>query len=455
MSDVKKRVADIVDIKTRRRGNYLDRLNKRHAIVRMGAKTVVLDEQPGKPAEFMKVEDLHLWYANDQVEIIEKGKKKKIAISRLWIKNPRRRQFERVVFDPTDHNPDHFNLWHGFAVQPDSSKSCEKFLAHMKDNICSGDEDHYHWVIGFLAHMVQRPEEKAGVALVMRGGEGVGKGFFAHYIGKLCPLHYVVISQSAHLTGRFNAHHQQALLMFIDEGFWAGDKQGEGPLKHLVTDVELLIEPKHITPYMVRNLSRLIIASNEKWTVPAGTKARRWCVLDVADTHANDRAYFGEIDAEMKAGGLAGLMHVLMTFDLSTVDLHTVPKTAALLEQKEESMPTHEAWWLECLREGRFQYETGSGATRYTEETEGWPATIEKDYLWSSYALYAHRHNIRARLWPDKQLHKWLSPLTPGRRDYRPRDEGNRKRMVQLPDLGTCRRAYTVHLGQRIDWTTA
>ena len=83
--------------------------------------------------------------------------------------------------------------------------------------------------------MVQKPDEKPGVALVLRGDEGAGKGFLANMLGRLCPHHYVVISQSAHLTGRFNSHHQQCLLMFVDEGFWAGDKQGEGALKHLVT----------------------------------------------------------------------------------------------------------------------------------------------------------------------------------------------------------------------------
>ena len=145
------------------------------------------------------------------------------------------------------------------------------------------------------------------MSLVLRGCEGVGKGFFARVIGELCPQHYVVVSQAAQLTGKFNAHFQRALMVFVDEGFWAGEKSGEGALKHLVTDEELLIECKHRDAFMVRNLSRLIIASNEKWVVPAGIRARRWCVLDVADTHANDRAYFGAIDDELhRDGGLAG-----------------------------------------------------------------------------------------------------------------------------------------------------
>ena len=116
------------------------------------------------------------------------------------------------------------------------------------------------------------------------------------------PQHYIVITQREQLVGRFNAPMTQALLMFVDEGIWAGDKEGEGALKHLVTDEELLIEGKLQDGFMVRNLSRLIIASNEKWVVPAGNRARRWCVLDVADTHLHDRGYFAAIDKELKNG---------------------------------------------------------------------------------------------------------------------------------------------------------
>jgi hypothetical protein len=119
----------------------------------------------------------------------------------VWITRPSRRHYARVVFDPCDTAPAHYNLWRGFSVQPDPGKSCEKFLAHIRDNICSGNSEHFLWVIGFLAHMVQKPEEKPGMSLVLRGAEGVGKGFFANTIGKLCLHHFVVISQATHLTG--------------------------------------------------------------------------------------------------------------------------------------------------------------------------------------------------------------------------------------------------------------
>jgi hypothetical protein len=416
---------------------YVTRLNKRHAVVRLDAKTAILDEQPGNPALFMTTSDLHLWYANDKLTFAGES----VPVSLLWIQHERRRQYERVVFDPLDKSAKHFNLWQGFAVKPDPSKSCEKFLRHVKHHICAGNEDYYQWVIAWLAHMVQRPEQKPGVGLVLRGDEGVGKGFFANVIGRLCPHHYVVVSQAAHLTGRFNAHHAQCLLMFVDEGFWAGDKHGEGALKHFVTDHELLIEPKHVNAFMVRNLTRLIIASNEHWVVPAGTKARRWFVLDVANTHANDRAYFTAIEAELNDGGLQALMHRLLTFDLSTVDIFTAPKTEALFDQKEESLPPHERWWLQCLQEGAID---GAGV-------EGWPAELPKGALWESYRQYVGDHNIRARIWPAATLLKWMRKcdLLPGSTEFKPH---GKPRVITLPSLADCREAYAMHLAQPISW---
>jgi hypothetical protein len=429
----------------RSKKTYVDRLNERHAVVRMGSKTAILDEQPGQPPQFMTTEDFHLWYANDQIQV---APNKSVAVSRVWIEHPRRRQYTRVVFDPTDHDPDHFNLWRGFAVKPDASKTCKLLLAHLRDNICGEDEDLYRWVLGVFAHMVQKPEEKAGVALVLRGKEGTGKGFLARWLSQLCPQHYVAVSQATHITGRFNAHLQQALLVFVDEAFWAGDKAGEGALKHLVTDKDQLIEAKHITAYMVQNLSRLIIASNEYWVVPAGLDARRWAVLDVSDLHMNDRKYFGEIEAEMKNGGLEALMHTLVTFDLSTVDIFTVPKTAALLDQKTESLPVHERWWLECLQQGWLD-----NSDIYA--SKDWPEEIEKTKIWASYGWWADKHNVRNRLWPSAQLHKWFSQakLLPGSEPVRPRDGTTcRPRKITLPGLAACREAYAAHIGQTPDW---
>jgi hypothetical protein len=270
--------------------------------------------------------------------------------------------------------------------------------------------------------------------------------------------HFAVISHATHLTGRFNAQFLHTLLAFVDEAFWAGDKSGEGALKHLVTDEYVTIEGKYRDPITVRNLSRLIIASNENWVVPAGVQARRWCVLDVADTHANDRPYFTAIDDELKNGGMAALMHYLISFDLSSVDVHTTPKTAALLEQKEESLPPHAQWWLEALRRGTLRYPTDEQASALDfnkrdkiTETAGWPLEFIKGRLWDSYRLWTQQHNVRSRVLPVNLLYRWFSEakLLRGAREYRPHAD---KRRIVMPTLGQCRGAFDAYVGQPGCW---
>src|SRR5262249_52546054 len=161
------------------------------------------------------------------------------------------------------------------------------------------------------------------------------------------------------------------------------------------------------------------------------------------------------IDAELhRDGGLAGLMHTLLTFDLNSVDVYTPPKTAALLEQKEESLPPHAQWWLETLTRGTFRYPTENedrprGAT---DETNSWPAEIAKHLIWESYALWMRQHNVRSRVLPDSTLHSWLTGAAPGIKTSRPRGTIARQRQLTLPDLPACRTAFDTYVGQARTW---
>ena len=72
--------------------------------------------------------------------------------------------------------------------------------------------------------------------MVLRGGRGTGKGVVARAIGRLFGQHFVHVSHARHLTGNFNAHLAECVLLFVDEAFWAGDKQGEAQLKRMITE---------------------------------------------------------------------------------------------------------------------------------------------------------------------------------------------------------------------------
>ncbi len=175
--------------------------------------------------------------------------------------------------------PGYYNLWVGFSVQPNPG-DCRLYLQHIYENICGGDSELYRYVFAFMADAVQHPAERPGTALVLRGRQGVGKGVYATQFGKLFGRNFKHLTQSRHLTGRFNAHMADALIVFGDEVTWGGNVQDAGVLKALVTEEQLAVEQKYMDLFHVKNCVRLIVASNAEWVVPAGLDERRFLIID-------------------------------------------------------------------------------------------------------------------------------------------------------------------------------
>jgi hypothetical protein len=188
-----------------------------------------------------------------------------------------------------------------------------------------------------MSYAVQHPGRQGEVAVVMRGKEGVGKGVLAKEFGRLFGSHYRHISQAGHLTGHFNAHLQQCSVLFADEAFFAGDRSHESILKALITEETLMIEPKGVDPFPVRNCLHLIMSSNNEWVIPAGADARRYFVVTVSDARKQNHSYFAAIARQMDAGGREALLEHLLKRDLSRFDVRNVPQTDALADQKAHS----------------------------------------------------------------------------------------------------------------------
>ena len=93
-----------------------------------------------------------------------------------------------------------YNLWRGFAVEPKPG-DCTLYLDHWRDVVCAGDREHYRWALAWMAQAVQRRAEKPGTAIVMRGGEGVGKGTAAQGFGRLFGQHFVHVTSTRMVTG--------------------------------------------------------------------------------------------------------------------------------------------------------------------------------------------------------------------------------------------------------------
>jgi hypothetical protein len=355
-------------------------INKNHALVLAGNKSAIMKLEGKNRFRLLQITAFQHWFANQRITV----GKKVVSVADHWLAHKQRRQYEGIEFAPSDGQQGYYNLWRGFSVEPRAG-DCSKFLDHIKDNVAQGNVALYNWIIGWFAQIVQQPTAKPGTALCLRGKQGVGKTKVGQVFGSLFEDHYELVADPRYIVGQFNAHMAQQLLLHADEAFWAGDKRAEGKLKDLVTGFKHRLEFKGVDPIIVQNLIRLFVTGNQDWLVAAGFGERRFAVIDVGEAHKEDHPYFAAIDKEMSDGGREALLHHLLNFDLATVDLRTIPKTEALLEQIIETATPEQAWWLDTLKQGKLPW--GIAETN----------TCPKKTLFRRYVQHADLQGVRRR----------------------------------------------------------
>jgi hypothetical protein len=303
---------------------------------------------------------------------------------------------------------------------------CSIYLDHLNKNICSSDQEIYDYLIKWMARGVQQPSSPGEVAVVLRGGRGVGKGKMATIYGALFGRHFLHVSNSMHLVGNFNSHLRDCCVVFADEAFFAGDKKHKSVLNTLITERSIVIEAKGIDAEAFPNYIHLIMASNDDYVIPAGMDERRYLVLNVGEGKKQDSGYFAAMNAQMESGGYSALLDYLMSIDLNGVNIRAVPATEALTTQKTFSFSAEEEWWFGRLLDGKI---VRNG------EVEDWPKTIRVEDLIRDYLDYKkHAPGIRR----VRRVGEWSEIDEHGL----VRSVHGRTYWWDLPSLEACRKAW-------------
>jgi hypothetical protein len=431
----------------------IEQLNKEFAFVVAGGGGHILWEtvdHHGKPRlEHLGIQTFHQKLA----AVVDLESRK--PLTEVWMRSKRRRDYDGICFRPGLETPPRFyNLWKGFTYAPfghdenpssEARESVEAFLDHALTNVCRGEDRLFKWLIGYFAHLVQRPWEKPLVALVFRGGKGTGKNALIERIGTLLGGHFLLTSNRRYLIGNFNGHLENCLLFALDEAFWSGDKQAEGTLKDLITGKSHVIEHKGKEPYTVENCTRVAIIGNEDWLVPASQDERRFAVFDVGDGRKQDRAYFQTMREGMERGGYRVLLRYLLDFNLTGIELNDAPRTLALLDQKVSSLDPFYQWWLESLGEGKLVCADFGG---------DWPTEpIDKDRVRNAFRRYTRDRNIKGRIPEDRTVGKLFHKACPkldasGKR----REGGELINTYKLPPLAEARTLWETFIGHAVPW---
>ncbi|TYP64024.1 bifunctional DNA primase/polymerase [Stutzerimonas stutzeri] len=335
--------------------------------------------------------DFRSMYENRLTEI----NNKLMSVADVWLKSPKRRQYKGIIFDPSRDHDGWLNMWQGWAYDPkEGNWSLLRQL--VLEVLVDGVEEHYEYVLNWMAFLFQHPEKVAEVAIAFRGEKGTGKGTLGRTLHDIAGASGLHISSPGHLTGRFNSHLQNCVCLFADEAFWAGNKEGEAVLKQLVTEPTITYEGKGRDAVNGRNHVHIVMASNNDWVVPAGMDGeRRFAVFNVNTNRKGDKAFFDALNKQLENGGRAAFLHDMLKRDIGNWHPRdNVPQTEALAEQKMMSQSAEESWWDDLLESGKLPgYAIADDDPPWHESA----VEVDKDELHRDYLAYAKSIGARPR----------------------------------------------------------
>lgn len=438
--------------------SLVERMNARHACVVEAGKFRIYTRAHDP------VLDRHHWVKSSRRDFVDSYEHRRVPVddgvtksyAEVWLLAPGRQQYdEGVIFDPSSRaRTGYLNLWTGWSVEPKRG-DWSRLQRHIDEVMCPDSSEHSEYVYRWLAHMVQRPWVSPEVCLAFRGERGTGKSTLGKVLCALAGPHGLPIANSEHLVGRFNAHLRDCLVLFVDEGFWAGDKRHLSVLKQLITEPVITYEGKGIDAVSGANMVHVVIASNEDWTIPATLHGeRRFAAFSVSNSKRVDSSWFGPLYQQMfQDGGLAAMLYDLLEFDLG--DWHprvNPPESDELAEQKMQGLDELEEWWFETLDRGVLPRARGDWRNGRTSVI---CSLLHDDYL--------RRVDKASSRWTHRgtatRLGKRLSQLVPGLEKVRlsllpdeleaMADAGplGRANAWIFPSLDRCREAFVNMLG--------
>jgi len=204
---------------------------------------------------------------------------------------------------PNDSDPELrvFRTFRGFAAKmlKKVDKSLIKpLLDHFKDVWADGNEDHYKFILKWLAHCFRHPDEQS-IALVLTGEQGTGKTSPMEFMMKhIWGYRYsFTLSSIDEANIHFNFHLLGKMLINVQEV--EGDNYGEGSrgrkkattnkLKSKITDELIQFNKKFGESIMASNTFRWFLSSNYSEFLHLTEEDRRYFIKEVSNRYGTGK----------------------------------------------------------------------------------------------------------------------------------------------------------------------
>lgn len=295
------------------------------------------------------------------------------SIFKKWVDDTEKRKYECIDFVPygnEDTCPSHvYNTFEGFEVNKitEYEKVCTGNFDELILNLCNEDKGMAEYLLKYIAHMFQYPNELTEKIIVLKGWTGTGKDTLFRTIQRLMGMKYVDITESPEsLFGNFNSIMDSKLCLFMNELEGSDGIKYQEKLKAAASNLKNTVNEKYQKPVHQNNYCRLFVNSNNDGCVNIKSDDRRYIVIKtglklvskVNDEEQSRKAkkfwtnYYGSLkDANWRKS----LYLRLMSMDLSNYKPSNDPSTEEKQLMQEKNLQPVHAFLKQLLTEKKYE----------------------------------------------------------------------------------------------------
>jgi hypothetical protein len=270
-----------------------------------------------------------------------------------------RRLFRRLTYRPgqswlvNEDGVTAVNTWQPATLkpwpEPVTDEDVGKWLAHLEYLVPNRRER--ETIIRWCAYLVQHPERKINWAVLMGGGQGIGKDLAFQPLLKIIGSQNVAQINAATIAGGYTDWAHGKKLVVVEEMHTFERKDTMNRLKPFIAAPpdELRINIKYTPQFQVPNILCMLLFTNLNDALGLEDDDRRFFVV-WSDAVPRDEKYYVGLVNWYQDGGYEKIARWLADVDLPDFEAGgRAPMTAAKEDMRKASLPILNAWLEECL----------------------------------------------------------------------------------------------------------
>eukprot|EP00798_Chlamydomonas_sp_ICE-L_P032864 gene32864-biopygen12042 len=282
-----------------------------------------------------------------------------------WIKDTSIRKYDdmKLMPPPIEVGGNVYNIWNGFEVDRDVSShddsvmadhpSVEVFIDFLH-TLCGNNQECTNYILNWIAQIFQQPAQKTGVAILLKGEEGVGKNRATDLLRAMVGADkFLKTATPANtLYGRFNRQREGRFLIVVNESNGHDNFAANDVIKDMITCDQFECESKGVNAYTMQCFSRFIFITNNDNCLRVNPDNRRYVIIETSSVLKGNTEYFNHLsglidDAESRVA----FYKFLMARDIKGVEwIRSRPATTYMSQMVSMNLPYEHQFILHMIQ---------------------------------------------------------------------------------------------------------